>query len=355
VNLAGDVLNSSLVEDLAGASANCKVYNHYGPSETTTYAMGACIAGIGDAARSKGGRLGGARAPTIGWPIAGVEVYVADRYLNLVPIGVTGELFIGGVSLARGYIGRPGLTAERFIPDPWSGQPGARVYQTGDLVRYRRDGSLDFLRRTDRQVKIRGFRIELGEIESVLNAHPRVYQSFARVLDEPDEEKRLVAYYVSRGKKSLDPQELAIYVRSKIPPAMIPGLLIPLESVPLTSNGKVDREALPTPWRRRTGAPQPRLEPANSVVESILVEQWAQVLGTTIVGVTEDFFTLGGSSMQMVTLAARLYQAFGVQVSLADLLANTTIRQQAPVVQALLGSGGESELWLAYCNSAGRS
>jgi len=335
VNLVGDVVPELLVRTLDDGTTNLKIYNHYGPSEATTYATGACLADGAGSARHPSVAGGADRASHIGRPVAGAEVYVADGHLNLVPAGVPGELFIGGPALARGYIGSPGRTAERFLPDRWSGRPGARVYRTGDLGRYLSDGSLDFLGRADRQVKLRGFRVEPAEVESALDAHPQVQRSVVVALDEPDGERRLVGYYVAAGEQVPDPAELIAHVRSRLPSVMVPSVLVPLGSLPLTGNGKVDHKALPPPGGPASAGPW-RSEPPRTVVEIDLAQAWLSILGQGGVGVTEDFFDLGGSSLRMVALAAHVEAAFGVQLSLSDLLAAPTIREQARLVQAAL-------------------
>jgi amino acid adenylation domain-containing protein len=358
VNLAGDVLAGRLVADIQGASQVRRIFNHYGPSEATTYATGALIS---DRPQHAGSVEGGAAdpVPTIGSPIANVEAYVADDHLNLLPVGVPGELFIGGAGLARGYLGRPALTAELFIADPWSGRSGARVYRTGDLVRYRRDGSLDFLGRRDRQVKLRGYRIELGEVEAVLEAHPGVQRAVAVVQDGLGTQRQLVAYYVAAAGGALDPAQLVAHARARLPRYMVPSATVPLEVFPLTANGKVDREALPPPER----APRDlaRSEPAGTVLEAILAGVWCDLLDVDRVGLAQDFFDIGGNSLRMVALASRLEELLGVRVLLSDLLSVSTVRDLASLVSearpnpvlARVGSTGQGPpLFLAYPGGA---
>jgi amino acid adenylation domain-containing protein len=359
VNLAGDVLAGRLVTDIQGASQVRRIFNHYGPSEATTYATGALISDRPHHAGSVEAEAADP-VPTIGWPIANVEAYVADEYLNLLPVGVPGELFIGGAGLACGYIGRPALTAELFIADPWSGREGARVYRTGDLVRYRRDGSLDFLGRRDRQVKLRGYRIELGEVEAVLEAHPGVQRAVTVVHDGPEAQRQLVAYYVpAAGCEAPTPAQLVARARARLPRYMVPAAAVPLESFPLTANGKVDRKALPPPgWAagKLVGA-----EPAGTVVEAILAGIWCDLLELDRVGLGQDFFDLGGNSLRMVALASRLEELLGVRVLLSDLLTVSTVRDLASLVSearpnpvlARVGSTGEDPpLFLAYPGGA---
>jgi acyl-coenzyme A synthetase/AMP-(fatty) acid ligase len=239
VNLAGEALGRELVEAVYEHLPEGAVYNLYGPSEDTTYSVVALVA------------RGEARAPAIGRPIANTEVYVLDTQLQPVPVGVAGELYIGGAGLARGYWQRPELTAERFIPDPFSVTPGQRLYRTGDLVRYLEDGELEYLGRLDQQVKVRGHRIELGEIEAVLGQHERVRQSVVVAREDVPGQKQLVAYVVSEGEQEVSAGELRDYLREKLPEYMVPSFFVALTELPLTPNGKVDRRALPAPEHTR--------------------------------------------------------------------------------------------------------
>ena len=224
------------------------VYNLYGPTEDTTYSTFALMA------------RGEKRVPSIGRPIAGTQAYVLDEQGEPVPIGVAGELYLGGEGLARGYLKRPELTAEKFVADPFSGVAGARLYRTGDLVRYRRAGELEYLGRLDQQVKLRGFRIELGEIETALLSHGAVSNCAVIVRDENGGEKQLVGYVVLESEMAVDQQwqrELREHLRQRLPEYMIPAAFVQLEALPLTTNGKLDRRALPdagsnSDWKRVT-------------------------------------------------------------------------------------------------------
>ncbi|HZC01411.1 MAG TPA: amino acid adenylation domain-containing protein, partial [Gammaproteobacteria bacterium] len=219
-------------------SAPFKLINNYGPTENTVVTTSGLVVLQGQEAL----------APSLGRPIANTQLYVLDAHLQPVPIGVPGELYIGGAGLARGYLGRPELTAERFIPHAFGQEPGARVYRTGDLVRYLPDGNLEFIGRVDYQVKVRGFRIELGEIEAVLGSHPGVQECCVVVREDHPGESRLVGYYVA-GAAVVEPEALRGYLRAKLPDYMVPGVFVGLEALPLTPNGKVDRKALPVPER----------------------------------------------------------------------------------------------------------
>ncbi len=301
VNLAGEPLPRKLADEIWATGTVEALWNLYGPSEDTTYSTYAAVP------------RESATAPVIGRPITGTQAYVVDQAGQLVPVGVAGELWLGGAGLARGYLHRPDLTAERFTRDPFSADPEARVYRTGDLVRWLPDGTLDFLGRRDHQVKVRGFRIELGEIESVLRGHAEV-RDVVVVADE----SRLIAYVVA----SAEVAELREHVRARLPEYMVP-LFVAMEALPLTPNGKVDRRALPRPEGQvvsLTGYAFPR-----DVVELRLTSIWEDVLGRESVGIRDDFFELGGHSLLAVRLMARVQKEFGIQVPLAALFQGSTI------------------------------
>src|SRR5581483_224947 len=302
----------------------CQLINGYGPTETTTFAC--CWPVTPDG-------LTGASVP-IGRPIANTRVYVLDRQRQPVPIGVPGELYIGGDGVARGYLNRPELTTERFVPDPFGADPGARLYKTGDLVRYRPDGTLEFLGRLDDQVKIRGFRIELGEVEAALRRHPRVGDAVVVARGDTAGDRRLVAYVVPDGAAHLPPSTLQSFLRQKLPDYMVPSLFVTMDRLPLNPNGKVDRRALPAP-----GAERPALEqtyvPPRSPCERRLVAIWERLLGVRPIGVTDDFFALGGHSLLAARLFAEIASEFGTHLPLASIFPDATIEHLAD----LLGSG----------------
>ena len=291
-----------------------KLLNAYGPTETT---IGATLAVNWDS-KAK---------PPLGRPLPGVKVYVVDKNGNLAPVGTPGELYIGGVGVARGYLNRPDLTAEKFIADPFSERPGDRVYRTGDLVRWLSSGILDFLGRIDQQVKIRGFRIELGEIETALGKH-RDIAHCAVAVDERNNIKRLVAYAVPRSGAVLDTTELRLFLKKTLPEYMVPAFFVPLDHIPTTRSGKVDRLALPSPNPdEEVSGSRDSTPPANDL-EKKLVLLWSEVLGLKKIGVLDNFFGIGGDSISAIRVAARANQ-FSLTLAARDIFVNQTIRDLA--------------------------
>jgi acyl-coenzyme A synthetase/AMP-(fatty) acid ligase len=264
-----------------------RLINEYGPTETV---VGCCVHEV-----RPGDDLPGGVVP-IGRPILNTRLYVLDGQMEPVPVGVPGELYVGGVGVARGYWNRPGVTAERFVPDPFSGAVGARLYRTGDVARYRPDGTLECLGRTDHQVKIRGFRVELGEVEAVLGEHAAVREAVAAVHDEGTGQRQLVGYVVAEAESTLAVGDLRAYMQARVPDYMVPAVFVELAALPLTPNGKVDRRALPAPDERRLG-PDSAYEAPRTGSEEILAQLWADVLGVERVGVHDNFFELGGDSI----------------------------------------------------------
>jgi hypothetical protein len=233
-----------------------------------------------------------------------------------VPVGVAGELCIGGVGLARGYLNRPALTAEKFVPCPFDADAGARLYRTGDLARFRPDGRIEFLGRLDHQVKVRGFRIEPGEVEAALGTHPRVGVAAVTAIDDGLVGKRLVAYLTAAGGEAPTTGELHSYLRERLPEYMVPSVFVVLSEMPLTLNGKVDRKALPAPGQERPAVSAGYVEPRNSVEET-LAGVWAELLGVERVGVYDNFFELGGHSLRATQVVSRVRSTFGADLSLA--------------------------------------
>ncbi|HZH31548.1 MAG TPA: amino acid adenylation domain-containing protein, partial [Pyrinomonadaceae bacterium] len=315
VNLAGEALKRSLVDGVYGASAVERVLNLYGPSEDTTYST------FTQVARDEAGE------PTIGKPLANTRVYVVDAHMRPVPVGVPGELLIGGEGLARGYLGRPALTAERFVPDPFGGQEGERLYRTGDLVRFLPDGRLEFRGRLDHQVKVRGFRIELGEIEAALLKHASVREAVAVVREAKTGDKRLVAYCVAVEGSSVGVGELREHLRGRLPEYMVPTAFVALERLPLTPNGKLDRRALPEPG---TGGEE-YVAPRNEI-EAALAEMWVELLGVERIGVNDNFFELGGHSLLATQVVSRVREAFRVELPLVGIFQTPTVAGLAEAV-----------------------
>jgi amino acid adenylation domain-containing protein/non-ribosomal peptide synthase protein (TIGR01720 family) len=309
-------------QQIAGDSV--RLLNAYGPTEATITAT------LYDTAIEVRNRQ--AYSIPIGRPISNTLVYVLDAYQQPVPIGVAGELYIGGDGLARGYLNRPELTAEKFIPDPFSDKKGARLYKTGDLVRYLSNGNLEFLGRIDHQVKVRGYRIEPGEIEHVLGRHPAVEEVVVIAREDVPGDKRLVAYVVASRELTPTFSELRSFLKKKLPDYMIPSALVFLDLLPLTANGKVDRRALPTPDGVR-----PELDTAYQVpragVEQTLAQTWKQVLRIDKVGRQDNFFELGGDSILSIQIVAKAIQA-GLRVTPKHLFQYQTIAELAEVVEA---------------------
>ncbi|MEA2693435.1 MAG: hypothetical protein QOJ16_2822, partial [Acidobacteriota bacterium] len=332
VNLAGEALQRELVEEIYRQPGVGEVRNLYGPSEDTTYSTWTVVP-----AGSEG-------QPAIGRPLAGTRVYLLDARFEPAPLGVPGELYLAGAGLARGYLGRPELTAERFLPDPFSRPGGERLYRTGDLARYRLDGDLEYLGRIDHQVKVRGFRIELGEIESALAHHPEVAAAAVLVREEAAGDRGLVAYVAPREPASAlasGHSALAARLRSdlrkQLPDYMIPGRFAFLPRLPLTPNGKVDRKALAAIPLDGTGAESGAgagFVPPRTPAEELVAGIWAQLLGLPRVGAEDNFFDLGGHSLLATRLAARLHQTFGVTLPLRRLFEAPTVAAQAVQVEA---------------------
>ncbi|MEJ0090102.1 MAG: amino acid adenylation domain-containing protein [Limisphaerales bacterium] len=317
INLAGEPLTTALVDQIYALGHIRKVNDLYGPTETTTYSTFTI-------------RQSGAKA-TIGRPIANTRCYVLDEGLAVVPVGVVGELHIGGDGLARGYLNRPELTAERFIADPFSPEPGARLYKTGDLVRYLPDGNLEFLGRRDQQVKIRGFRIEPGEIEAVLAIHPKVRQAAVIAREDVPGNKALVAYLVVREEPAPTVTELRDFLLARLPDYMVPAAFVPLEKLPLTPNGKLDRNALPAPAQNRLGAAAPSVAP-QTPTQTALAKIWADLLGIPSPGIHDNFFALGGHSLLAVRMIFRIRETFKIGLPVRAIFEFPTLAKLARVV-----------------------
>lgn len=266
----------------------------------------------------------------IGRPIANTCVYVLDKYLCPVPIGVSGELYIGGVNLARGYLGQPALTAERFIPNPFS-DASDRLYKTGDLVRYLPDGTLEFLGRIDQQIKIRGYRVELEEIEVALNHHPAIRQALVLFHSNTSENYQLVAYFVPQEAQILSTSELRSFLKKQLPEYMIPSVFLPLQEFPLTSNNKVDRQALPLPTHSNQVLEMIH-EPPKTKLEQTIAEIWQEALNIEAVGINDNFFDLGGHSLLIVRVHAELQKKLQKEITIIDFFQNPTVKLLAEYI-----------------------
>jgi acyl carrier protein len=283
-------------------STESRFYNLYGPTECTVDATLWRIEG---------------REPVIGRPIGNTRVYVLDEHLEAVPVGVRGELYIGGEAVGRGYWKRAEMTAERFIPDPFSVEGGGRLYTTGDRARYHADGNIEFLGRRDQQVKIRGHRIELGEIEAALVSHGAVRESVVIVREDVPGEKRLVGYVVPKQQPAPTTSELHSFLKEKLPAYMLPSAFVMLDALPVTPNGKLDRRALPAPDASRPSLAASYLAPKTEL-ERRIAEIWQEVLRVERIGVDDNFFELGAHSLLLVQVHGRL---------------NEMLRQELPIIE----------------------
>jgi amino acid adenylation domain-containing protein len=298
--------------------------NEYGPTEAV---VGCCVYQVPRGEERQG-------FVPIGKPIINTRLYILDRDLRPVPIGVAGELHIGGVGLARGYLNRPDLTAEKFMPDPYGAEPGARLYRTGDLARYLPDGNIECLGRTDFQVKIRGFRIELGEIEAVLVRYPDIEQGAVISWESPQGDRRLVAFVVPKNGKPADATLLREHLKRSLPEYMVPAAWVSLKALPLNSNGKVDRKALfqqySPEWQVETKSEEPQ-----TMIEKKLSLIWKQILGLKKVGRDENFFNKGGHSLTATQLVQRMRNDFQVEMQLRTAFEAATLSEMAKSIETL--------------------
>jgi len=313
---AGEKCTAELVERWGKGR---RYFNAYGPTETTVCAAMLEV------------REHYPQGPPIGRPLPNFQLYVLDAHLQPVPVGVPGELCVGGVGLARGYLNRPDLTAEKFVPDPFSGRHASRLYRTGDLVRYLPDGNIEFLGRIDAQVKVRGFRIELGEIEAVLSAHPAVRDVAVIVRDDLAQDQRLVAYLVTHAGEELSAAEWRRHCRAHLPEYMVPAVFVTLPAMPLSPSGKIDRRRLPAPERSRRDLAAEYVAPRNEIEEK-LANLAAQLLGLEKVGIHDNFFELGGHSLLATQFMSRLRSTFHVELPLRSLFEGPTVAELAQAI-----------------------
>ena len=334
----GEAVDPRRVKELLHKSPPKRLLHVYGPTETTTFASWYLVKNVAEDAVTI----------PIGRPIANTQIYLLDQYLQPVPVGVPGELYIGEDGLALGYHNRPELTAEKFIPHPFSAERGARLYRTGDLARYLSDGNIEFLGRVDHQVKIRGFRIELGEIESVLSQHPALREIVVTAREDVSGDpsaplragKRLVAYVVPNQHRTPTTPELRSFLKEKLPDYMVPSAFVFLDALPLTPNGKVDRRALPSPEDGRPESEESYVAP-RTPTEELLAAIWADVLKVERVGIHDNFFDLGGHSLLVAQLFSRMRGAFKTDLPIRYLFEFPTVAGLAAKVvdQTQAGAG----------------
>ncbi|HZH14797.1 MAG TPA: condensation domain-containing protein, partial [Archangium sp.] len=308
---------------LARWASGRTLLNAYGPTESTVCAT------MSEAPVLASGHV------SLGRPLPGIQVFVLDAHLQPVPAGVTGELFLSGAGLARGYLGLPSLTAERFLPHPFSTTPGARLYRTGDAARFLPDGSLEYLGRLDSQVKLRGFRIELGEVESALLQHPSVHSCVSLVREDSPGDKRLVAWFVSHSGQSLEAHALRSFLQQRLPEYMVPSAFVSLSALPLSSNGKVDKRPLPLP--EAPSSADTYIAP-RTPTEERLASLWAQVLRVERVGLHDDFFALGGHSLLATQLISRVRASFGIELPVRAFFEAPTVWSLAARIDAASAS-----------------
>jgi acyl-coenzyme A synthetase/AMP-(fatty) acid ligase len=315
----GEALPRNLASDLLRRAG--EVWNVYGPTETTIWSSAWRVeAGEGVIA--------------IGRPIANTQLWVLDAKLNPMPVGVPGELYIGGEGLAQGYWESPDLTAERFVRDPFSGEAGSRLYRTGDLARRLPDGRLECLGRIDRQVKLRGFRIELGEIEANIAQHPAVRNVVVVAREEVPGDKRLVAYVVVADSSAGLTERLRGHIRAALPEYMVPAQFVMLDALPLSANGKVDHRALPAP-NAEDAASRACAVPPRTATEELVMGVFREVLDGAEFGVLDNFFDLGGHSMMAARLMIRLHAASGICLPLRNLFERPTVAGLAEIIDGL--------------------
>ncbi|MEH2412352.1 non-ribosomal peptide synthetase [Nostoc sp.] len=312
----GEALSPALAKELVNRAQS--VWNMYGPTETTVWSTCYSIPEDG--------------IPLIGQPIANTQIYLLDGSLQPVPVGVPGEMYIGGAGITLGYLNRPELTKERFISNPFSQEPNARLYRTGDLARYRTDGNLEYLQRIDDQVKIRGFRIELGEVELALAQYPGVQQAVVIAPEVVPGEKRLVGYVVPNSEQIIAIAQLRNFLQMKLPSYMVPSAFVILDTLPLNTNGKVNRKALPIANLTNTET-EKTFATAEDSLQLQLTEIWENILGIHPIGITDNFFDLGGHSLLAVRLFSQIEKIVGKNLPLSILLQAPTIEQLANIVE----------------------
>src|SRR3990172_3746196 len=330
----GEAVDPKWVKEVLKNGSPKRLLHFYGPTESTTFTSWYLVQDVPE----------GAITIPIGRPISNTQIYLLDSHLQPVPVGVPGELHIGGDGLARGYLNQPELTADKFIPNPFSEGPGERLYKTGDLARYLPDGDTEFLGPIDHQVKVRGFRVEPGEIEAVLGGHPAVREVVVMAREGVPGDKRLVAYVVPVQGQAPAAGELSQFLKEKLPEYMVPSAFVMLDMLPLTPNGKVDRRALQAPDQARPDLEESFVAP-SSPIEELLAGMWAKVLGVERVGINDNFFELGGHSLLATQLISRVRETFQVELPLRSLFEAPTLDDLAvAIIQGLAKKTDQEEM-----------
>lgn len=324
LGVGGEAADAKTMHEMLSHGAPEHFANFYGPAESTTFATFHPLT-VAETSRLQTIPIGG--------PVANTQVYVLNRYLQPVPIGVAGDIYVGGDGLARGYWERPQLTAEKFVPHPFSQIPGERLYYTGDVGVYRRDGAIEFAGRRDEQIKIRGFRVELGEIEAALASYEGMREQVVIMREDQPGDRRLTAYVV--GDQRLSAADLRQYLQAKLPPYMVPAAFVELPALPLTANGKIDRRALPAPDQSNTADLDAYTAGRNAFEEEV-IRIWSEVLMVDPIGAHDNFFDLGGHSLLAIRLVSKLRESFKVEISLRTLFEQPTPAQLSTALQAAL-------------------
>ena len=336
--LGGEATSWELIEQIQKYAQDCLIFNHYGPTEATVGVLTYLVELTDHLSHYPK-----SQTVPLGRSIPNTQVYVLEENLQPAPIGLNGEIYIGGTNLARCYLNQPEQTAVKFIPNPFSQEKGARLYKTGDRARYLPDGRIEFLGRTDHQVKIRGFRIELGEIEAVLSLHPNVREVVVLARDSESSQKYLTAYVVPSQESPIINNELRNYMQARLPEYMVPSSFVMLKALPLTPNGKVDRQALPEP-----NSVRPKLEKSFAIprtpIEEVLAGIWARVLGIEYVGIHDNFFDLGGHSLLATQVVSQVREAFQVELRLRSLFETPTVAGLAELIETTIKTGQKPQL-----------
>ncbi|MCI0663752.1 MAG: amino acid adenylation domain-containing protein, partial [Acidobacteria bacterium] len=332
--LGGETSSWSLIERLRELNHTCRIYNHYGPTETT---VGVLTCQLEDDPST-----GISISAPLGSPIANTNVYLLNSVLKPVPTWHSGQIYIGGNSVGRGYLNSPDLTAERFVPHLFSAKPGARYYESGDLGRFLPDGRIEFLGRVDHQVKIHGYRVEVGEIEAALRQHPCIRECVTLIKEDNRGERSLVAYIVPIQEQIIDAAQVRSFLKARLPEYMVPTAIVALKALPLTPNGKVDRRALPDLERLIESSSAAYVAP-RTTIEEILAGIWSRMLEIGQVGVNDNFFDLGGHSLLAMRLVSKLRLVFQVEIALRTLFESPTLRAMAEIIEKELRAGGIAE------------